>query len=151
LIPCCHALTALYHCGIGLNDTRFNLIPAWFEPISVLGAYDYIANTINEFNEEVIIHIGLQAIDITRLDDYEDCTTPLVDDSFADLVVEPLEIRATRGRRPKKRREAGDGKGPFEKRRKEQVCSLCNEPRYNRKTCKRPIELEGNTPGLGVE
>jgi hypothetical protein len=57
--------------------------------------YGYIANTINEFNEETVVHIGLRAIDITRLGDYEDRTTPLADDPFADLVVELLEIRAT--------------------------------------------------------
>jgi hypothetical protein len=77
------------------------------------------ANTINEFNEETIIHIGLRAIDITRLNDYKDYTTPLVDDPFANLVVEPPEVRKTQGRQPKKRQEASDSKGPLEKPRKE--------------------------------
>jgi hypothetical protein len=82
---------------VGLNNAKFNLIPAWFEPILVLRAYDYIADTINEF-KETIIHISLRAIDITRLDDCKGRTTPQVDDPFADLVVKPPEVKKTRGR-----------------------------------------------------
>ena len=36
LIPYCHALAALYHCDISLQDERFQLIPIWFLPLSIL-------------------------------------------------------------------------------------------------------------------
>jgi hypothetical protein len=65
LIPCCHALAALYHCGISLQDKRYHLIPSWFSPISILTAYDYIETEENEWGQDVIIYTGLRAIDIT--------------------------------------------------------------------------------------
>jgi hypothetical protein len=41
LLPCCYALAALYACKVGLYN-GFNLIPAWFKPLSLLTAYDYL-------------------------------------------------------------------------------------------------------------
>jgi hypothetical protein len=134
---------------VGLHD-GFNLVPSWFEPLSLLTAYDYLYQGENEFGEPVIVHTGLRAVDITRLSDFE-LTDPIAGslDPFADLVVDPPEVPKLRGRQ-KKRREAGDGKGPIKKFSKPQVCKLCNEPGHNKTTCKRLIELEGDTPGLGV-
>jgi len=53
-----------------LQDKKFHLIPAWFQPISILTAYDYIELSTNEHGEDVTVHTSLRAIDITRLDDY---------------------------------------------------------------------------------
>jgi hypothetical protein len=41
LLPCFHALAALYACKVGLRD-GFDLIPSWFEPLLLLTAYDYL-------------------------------------------------------------------------------------------------------------
>jgi hypothetical protein len=65
LIPCCYALAALYSCSISLQDERFHLVLAWYKPISILSAYDYIEIGQNEWGKDVIVHTGLRAIDIT--------------------------------------------------------------------------------------
>jgi SWIM zinc finger len=153
LIPCCHALAALYSCGVSLQDERFHLVPAWYKPLAILSAYDYIEIGMNEFGEDVTIHTGLRAIDITRLDDYavqESGSSTLDEDPFADLVVDPPEVPRRSGRQRTKRREAGDGKGPLSKPQKPQTCSVCSEPGHNKLRCKRLQILEGDTPGLGV-
>jgi hypothetical protein len=118
--------------------------------LSLLTAYDYLYQGQNEFSEPVIVHIGLQAVDITRLSDFEPAD-PIAGslDPFVDLVVDLLEMPKLRGRQ-KKQREAGNGKGPIKKFSKPQVCKVCNEPGHNRATCTRLIRLEGDTPGLGV-
>jgi hypothetical protein len=148
LLPCCHALVALYASKIGLHD-GFDLIPSWYKPISVLTAYDYLFHGLNEFGEDVVMHTGLRAIDITHLEDFTTITTDLDEDPFADLVVEPPAVSKKRGRRPK-RREAGDGKGPFQKVQKPQVYSVCYELGHNKKRCKELIRLEGNSIGIGI-
>jgi hypothetical protein len=72
---CCHALAALYHCGINLQDECYHLIPTWFHLVSILAAYDYIEIGQNEWGEDITIYPGLRAIDITRLvDDIVDNT-----------------------------------------------------------------------------
>jgi hypothetical protein len=98
LLPCCHALAVLYACKVGLHD-GFDLIPSWFEPLSLLTAYDYIYEDQNEFGEPAMTHTGLRAVDITRLSDYE--TTDVLagsPDPFADLVVSPPAVPKLRGR-----------------------------------------------------
>jgi len=139
----------LYACKVGLHD-GFNLVPAWFKPLSLLTAYDYLYESQNELGESVTVFTGLRAVDITRLSDYEDVPARLGSpDPFADLVIDPPEVPKLRGRQ-RKRREAGDGKGPIKKLTKPQKCKLCNEPGHNRATCSRLIRLEGDTIGLGV-
>jgi hypothetical protein len=105
LIPCCYTLAALYHCGISLQDKKFHLIPPWFDPISILIAYDYIEIGQNEWDDDVIVHTGLQAVDITSLAEYaiDDAVDLPLDDLFADLVVEPPEVPKHQGRRRTKR------------------------------------------------
>ena len=100
-MPCCHALTALYASKIGLRD-GFDLIPSWFEPLEVLGAYDYLVQGRNEEGEEVIIYIGLQAIDINCLDEYIAGPIDLdFKDPFVDIEVEPPPIPKKRGKQGK--------------------------------------------------
>lgn len=73
----------------------------------------------NKWGEDVIVHTGLMAIDITQLDDYAvENHLPLDDDPFADLVIEAPNVPRKAGRPRTKRREAGDGKGPLSKLRK---------------------------------
>jgi hypothetical protein len=99
-----------------------------------------------------MVFTGLRAVDITRLGDYETTKAAAAAgslDPFADLVVDPPEVPKLRGKQ-KKRREAGDGKGPIEKLSKPQKCKLCNEPGHNSATCKRLVQLEGGSLGLGV-
>jgi hypothetical protein len=132
LLPCCHALTALYASKISLHD-GFDLIPSWFEPIIVLGAYDYLSQDQNEFGEDVMVHIGLQAIYITRFDEYTTGSTDLdLDDPFRDIVVEPPPVPKKRGKQ-QKRREAGDEKDPLQKVQRQQVCSQCDQLGHNKK------------------
>jgi hypothetical protein len=134
-----------------LQDERFHLVLAWYKPLSVLSAYDYIEIGMNEWGEDVTMHTGLQAIDITQLDDYAVVDNPSLDeDPFADLVVDAPDVPQQSGRQRTKRREAGDGKGPLLKPRKLQTCSVCSEPRHNKLTCKCLQILEGDTLGLGV-
>jgi hypothetical protein len=150
LIPCCHGLAALYHCGISLKDEVFKLVPPWFSPISLLTAYDYIETSQNEWGDEITVHTGLRAIDVTRLHEY---AQPEWDpeDPFADTTtLTAPEVQKLPGRRRTKRREAGDGKGPLVKPRKQQTCSVCSETGHNKLTCKRLQTLEGDTLGLGV-
>jgi hypothetical protein len=63
-----------------------------------------------------MVFTGLQAVDITRLSDYETTGAAAAGslDPFADLVVDLLEMPKLCGKQ-KKRREAGDGKGPIKK------------------------------------
>lgn len=146
---CCYALAALYHYRISLQDKQYHLILAWYKPISLLSAYDYIEIGQNEWGDDVTIHIGLCGIDITHLDD---CVVdnPLLDeDPFIDLVVEAPDVPRLRGRHAK-RRQAGDGKGPLFKAPKPQTYSVCNEPGHNKRSCTRLQILEGDTVGLGV-
>lgn len=153
LIPCCHALAALYHCGISLQDERYHLIPPWFHPISILTAYDYIEMGKNEWGDDVTVHTGLRAVDITSLGDYvtdNAMDLPLDEDPFADIVIDPPVMPKHQGRRRTRRREAGDGQGPVSKPQKPQACSVCSEPGHNKSTCKRLTILEGDTLGLGV-
>jgi len=97
-----------------------------------------------------MVHTGLRAVDITRLGDHEPTDAVVGSpDPFADLVVDPPDVPKLRGKQ-KKRREASDSKGPIEKLTKPQVCRLCNKPGHNKATCKRLIQLEGETLGLGV-
>jgi hypothetical protein len=136
-----------------LQGERFHLVLAWYEPLSILSAYDYIKVGTNEWGEDVTIHTGLQAIDITRLDDYavvENGSSSLDEDPFADLVVDPPDVPRRSGRQRTKRREAGDGKGPLVKPQKPQICSVCSKPGHNKRKCKRLQILEGDTLGLGV-
>jgi hypothetical protein len=52
------------------------------------------------------MHTGLQAINITRLDDYavvENRSSPLGENPFADLVVNPLDVPQRSGRQRTKR------------------------------------------------
>jgi hypothetical protein len=148
-LPCCHALTALYASKIGLHD-GFDLIPSWFEPLEVLGAYDYLVQGRNEEGEEVMIHTGLQAIDINCLHVYiASPIDPDFEDPFADIELEPPPIPKKRGKQTK-RREAGDGKGPLYKPQKPQVCSVCGVAKHNKKKCKNLLRLEGDSAGLGV-
>jgi hypothetical protein len=95
-----------------------------------------------------MVFTGLRAVDITRLDDYSAAPAGSPD-PFADLVVDPPEVPKLRGKQ-KKRREAGDSKGPIKKLSKPKKCKLCDEPGHNRATCKRLIQLEGESIGLGV-
>jgi hypothetical protein len=45
---------------------------------------------MNELGEDVIMHTGLQGIDITRLEDHAIADDGLLgDDPFADLVIDP--------------------------------------------------------------
>jgi hypothetical protein len=148
LLPCCYALAALYACKVGLHD-RFDIIPAWFEPISLLTAYDYLSLGSNEYGEPVMVHTGLRAVNITRLGDHEPTDAVVGLDLFADLVVDSLDVPKLRGKQ-KQRREASDGKGPIKKLTKPQVCRLCNKPGHNKATCRQLIQLEGKTLGLGV-
>ena len=148
-MPYCYALTALYTSKIGLRD-GFDLIPSWFEPLEVLGAYDYLVQGRNEEGEEVMIHIGLRAIDINCLDEYTaGPTDPDFEDPFADIEVEPPPVPKKRGKQGK-RREAGDGKGPLHKPQREQVCSICSVVGHNKKKCKKLLRLEGEASRLGV-
>ena len=122
-------------------------------PAFVLTAYDYIETEENKWGQDVIIHTGLRAINITQLDDYAVDNAkdwPLDKDPFADLVVEPPVVSNRPKRRRTKRREASDGQGLANKPRKQQVCSVCNETGHNKLTCKRLTTLEGDTLGLGV-
>ena len=97
-----------------------------------------------------MVFTKLRAIDITRLDDFEDALARQGSlNPFADLVVDPPEVPKLRGKQ-KKQREASDGKGPIKKLSKPQKCKLCNEPGHNKATCKRLIQLEGESIGLGV-
>jgi hypothetical protein len=89
-------------------------------------------------------------VDITRLDDYAAESPSLDEDPFADLVVEAPDVHIKQGRRRTRRREAGDGKGPVSKPRKQQTCSVCSEPGHNRLRCQRLQILEGDAIGLGV-
>ena len=115
-----------------------------------MGAYDYLSQGQNEFGEDVIVHIGLRAIDITRLDEYTTSPTNLdLDDPFRDIVVEPPPVPKKRGKR-QKRREAGDRKGPIQKVQRPQVCSLCDEPGHNKKTCRKLTILERDSIGLRI-
>jgi hypothetical protein len=149
LILCCHALAALYHCRISLQDDRYHLVPAWYKPISLLTAYDYIEMAQNEWGEDVTIHTGLCGINITNLNTIVVDNLLLDEDPFSNLVIRALEVPRRRGR-PSKRRQASDGKGPLFKAPKPQACSVCSEPRHNRKTCSRLQILESDTAGLGV-
>jgi hypothetical protein len=68
------------------------LVSAWPHSISILTAYDYIEIVQNEWSEDVAIHTGLRAIDITRLVDYvvdNAVDLPMDEDQHADLVVQP--------------------------------------------------------------
>jgi hypothetical protein len=71
-------------------------------------------------------------------------------DLFADLVVKPLVVSKRPRRRRTKRREASDGQGLANKLRKQQVCSVYNETKHNKLTCKRLTTLEEDTLRLGV-
>jgi hypothetical protein len=116
----------------------------------VLGAYDYLSQGQNEFGEDVIIHIGLRAIDITRLDEHTTSSIDSdVDDPFRDIVVEPPPVPKKRGKQ-QKRREAGDEKGPLQKAQRNQVCSQCDQPGHNKKRCRKLTILEGDSIGLGL-
>lgn len=152
-MPCCHALAAIYHCGLKLSDP-FNFIPSWFQPIYLLQAYEYIEESINEHGETVICYIGLRAIDITELEASSGALGGAIglgedEDPFADLVVEPPVIPKKKGRKGK-RRQAGDGKGPLHKHQKPQTCKVCGEQGHNRLTCTKLTELEGGAPGMGI-
>jgi hypothetical protein len=140
----------LYACKVGLHN-GFNLIPAWFNPLSLLTAYNYLYKSQSESSEPIIVFIGLQAVDITHLDDYKARPAGPARslDPFADLVVDPLEVLKLCGRQ-KKRREAGDSKGSIKQLSKLQTCKVCNEPGYNKATYKRLIQLEGESIRLGV-
>jgi hypothetical protein len=97
-----------------------------------------------------MVHTGLWAIDITRLDEYSTGPTDLdLDDPFKDIIVEPPPVPKKRGKQ-KKRREASDGKGPLQKVQKPQVCSMCDKPGHNKKKCTKLTILEGESIGLGV-
>lgn len=93
----------MYNCGISLQDECYHLVPAWYAPISILSAYDYIEIGQNEWGEDVTVHTGLRAVDITRLDDYAAESLSLEEDPFADLVVEALDVYIKQGRRRTKR------------------------------------------------
>jgi hypothetical protein len=148
LIPCCHGLAALYHCGISLKDKVYYLIPGWYSPASLLTAYDYIEMGENEWGDPITIHTGLQAIDVTQLSD-EPNWDP--EDLFADTIqIAAPEVQKLPGRRRTRRREASDGKGPLVKPRKAQTCSVCGATRHNKLRCKRLTILEGDTARLGV-
>jgi hypothetical protein len=64
LLTCCHALTALYASKVGLHN-GFDLVLAWFEPLSLLIAYNYLYKGQNEHGEAVTVFTGLRAINIT--------------------------------------------------------------------------------------
>ena len=104
----------------------------------------------NEFGEEIMVHRGLRAIDITRLDEYTTSSSNQdIEDPFQDVIVEPPPVPKKRGRQTK-RREAGNGKGPLQKVSKPQVCSVCDKEGHNKKTCKKLTILEGDSIGLRV-
>jgi hypothetical protein len=127
----------------------FRLIPTWFEPASVLSAYNYIEHTQNEWGDDIIIHTGLRAVDISQLKD-EPGEASEDEDPFKDLEIEPPTVRKHKGRQGK-RRKAGDGKGPLNKGQQAQVCGVCGEQGHNRKTCSRLTILEGTSQGIGIE
>jgi hypothetical protein len=61
---------------------------------------------MNDFWKDVTIYIGLQAINITRLDDYavwKSGSSVLDEDLFADLVVDLLEVPQCSSRQHTKR------------------------------------------------
>lgn len=149
LLPCCHALAALYQSKVNMHGP-FQLIPSWFEPVSVLTAYDYLEHGQNEWGEDIIIHTGLRAVDIDRLDDDPPAAELLYEDPFKDLQVNPPIVGKRKGKKGK-RRTAGDGKGPLNKPPRTQGCGVCGEPGHNRITCKRLVILEGTADGIGIE
>jgi hypothetical protein len=55
LLPCCHALAAIYASKISIHE-GFDLLPSWFKPISVLTAYNYLVQGQNEFSEDIMLH-----------------------------------------------------------------------------------------------
>jgi hypothetical protein len=97
-----------------------------------------------------MIHTGLQAVDISRLE-VNQTTEPQSDkDSFKDLQVDPPIVRKRKGKKGK-RCTAGDGKRPLNKAQRIQGCSICGEPGHNWKTCAQLIILEGTVQGIGIE
>jgi hypothetical protein len=88
LLLCCHAIAAIYASKISIHD-GFDLIPSWFEPISVLTAYDYLVQGQNEFSEDIMVHTGLRAIDVTRLDEF---TTTCNNTTATGLDDDPSQI-----------------------------------------------------------
>lgn len=98
-----------------MKDEVFKLVPPWFSPISLLTAYDYIETGQNEWGDEITVHTGLRAVDVTQLHEF---AQPEWDpeDPFADTTtLTAPEVQKLPGRRRTKRREAGDGKGPLVK------------------------------------
>ena len=149
LIPCCHTLAALYQCKVSLSRP-FQLIPSWFKPVSVLTAYDYLEHSRNKWGEEIVIHTGLRAVDINRLEVEPAAEQLLDEDPFKDLQVDPPIVRKRKGRKGK-RRVAGDGKGPLNGAQRTQGCGICGEAGHNRKTCTQLVILEGTAQGIGIE
>jgi hypothetical protein len=122
LLPCCYALAALYACKVSLHD-GFDLIPAGFEPLLLLTAYNYLYRDQNEHGETVTVFTGVRFVDITRRSDYETSTisTTLGSlDLFADIVVGTLQVPKLRDKQ-KKQQEASDSKGLIQKLSKPQI------------------------------
>ena len=139
----------MYQCKVSLHGP-FQLIPSWFEPVSVLTAYDYLEHSQNKWGQDIIINTGLQAIDINRLEVDEPVEQELDEDPFKDLDIDPPIVRKRKGRKGK-RRTAGDGKGPLNKAQRVLGCGICGDPGHNRKTCTQLVILEGTAQGIGME
>jgi len=58
LLPCCYALAALYAYKVSLHN-KFDLILAWFEPLSLLTVYDYLYKGQNKHSKAVTVFTGL--------------------------------------------------------------------------------------------
>ena len=75
------------------------MIPSWFEPVSVLTAYDCLEHSENEWGQEIMIHTGLRAIDINQLEVDQPVEQELDEDPFKDLEVDPPIVRKRKGRK----------------------------------------------------
>jgi hypothetical protein len=99
--------------------------------------------------DDIIIHTGLRAVDISQLKDGPGETSE-DEDPLKVLEIEPPIVRKRKGRQGQ-RCKAGDGKGPLDKAERAQVCGVCGEQGHNRKTCSRLTILEGTSQGIGIE
>src|SRR5436305_3920030 len=97
-----------------------------------------------------MIHIGLRAVDINRLEVDRPVEQELDEDPSKDLQIDPPIVRKRKGKKGK-RRTAGDKKGPLNRAQRAQGCGICGEPSYNRKTYTRLVILEGTVQGIGIE
>jgi hypothetical protein len=86
------------------------LIPSWFEPVSVLTAYNYLEHGENEWGKEIMIYTGLRAIDINRLEVDQPVEQELNEDPFKDLQID-LPIVCKRKGKKGNRCTASERKG----------------------------------------